>query len=281
MSSEVSMRTVLCCCLLLGMSAGLVVHAAEPELTPTQTVINTNVSDPAVLPIFIESMPFHTVITVQNPYDKAVKIGSIDSTCTCSTLALADYFLLPHAKTTLEIGVDNSNRSDRERLGVSLYLTDPALEPIEIVAFWEVRAHVAVDSHLYQDDITTRPVRAFRDIYRYPSKVRPDELHRLSKRIRLWSPPAETPTGGLQIESIEAPGPIWAMSAIPQADGSVLLEATGRKDANAPEGLSDETIVIHTNHPKKPRIELVFSQYVGKDAGQTVFDPHAKPDLAK
>jgi len=279
MSSEVSMRTVFCCCLLLWMFVGLAVHAADAA--PTSTPINTNVSDPEVLPVFLESVPFHTVITVQNPYDKAVKVGSIDSTCTCSTLHLADYFLLPHATTTLEIGVDNTNRSARERLGVSLYLTDPALEPIEIVAFWDVRAHVAVDSHLYQDDITTRPVRAFRDIYRYPSKARPDELHRLSKRVRFWSPPEEIPTGGLQVESIEAPGPIWAMTAIPPADGSVLLEATGRKDANAPDGISDETIIIHTNHPKKPRIELVFSQYVGKDAGSTVFDPHAKPDLGK
>jgi len=260
------MRAVLVLCL-----AG-VLAAADLISTP----INTNVANPADPPVFAESQPFSARITVQNPYDKAIRVGEIDSTCTCSVLELESSFLLPRATTTLTVSVDNTNRSDRERLGLTLYLTDPDLDPIEVVALWEVRAHVAVDSHLHHTDLTTRPPRAFRDVYRYPSKSRPDELHRLNRKIRLLSPAGEVPEGGLQVERIEAPGPLWAVTATPQADGSVVLDAVGRGDATLPDGISDETVVIHTNHPKKPRIELVFTQYIGRDAGQVVFDPDAK-----
>lgn len=263
------MRAVLVLCL-----AG-VLAAADPISTAP---VNTNVANPANPPIFAESQPFSAQITVQNPYDKAVRVAEMDSTCTCSVLELGSHFLLPHATTTLTVSVDNTNRSDRERLGISLYLTDPALDPIEVVALWEVRAHVAVDSHLHHTDLTTRPPRAFRDVYRYPSKSRPDELHRLNRQIRLLSPAGEVPEGGLRVERIEAPGPLWAVTATPQADGSVVLSAVGRADAEAPEGISDETVIIHTNHPKKPRIELVFTQYIGRDSGQVVFDPDAKRD---
>lgn len=266
------MRAVLVCCL-----AG-VLAAAVPAQPPVSGPINTNVADPAHPPIFSESQPFSAQITVQNPYDKAVRVSDIDTTCACSVFELESHFLLPFATTTLTVQVDNANRSDRERLGVSLYLSDPDLDPIEIVAFWQVRAHIAVDSHLHHTDLTTRPPRAFRDVYRYPSKSRPDELHRLNRQIRLFSPPDEVPAGGLRVERIEAPGPIWTMTAVPQSDGSVVLEAAGQAGATPPEGVSDETIVIHTNHPQKPRIELVFTQYVGLDSGQVVFDPEAMRD---
>jgi hypothetical protein len=249
-------------------------------LLAAATPINTNASDPKTPPIFAESEPFFAEITVQNPYDRAVKVSEIDATCSCGILDLESYFLLPHATTTLKVSVDDTNRSDRQRLGVSLYLSDPDLEPIEIVALWEVRPHIAVDSLLGATETQERPERAFRDIYRYPSKVRPDELKRLEKRIRLWCPPEEMPEGGLRIEGIDYTGTLWSFEPTTQADGSILLECRGRADAVAPADgeVVEETAVLRTNHPKKPRIELVFTQYIGKDAGQITFDPNALPD---
>lgn len=258
------MMRLLLLCLCVAALAG-----ADP--------INTNIATGMTPPVFAETVPFTTVITVQNPYDKAVRITEIDSTCTCARQDLGTRFLLPKATTTLDLEVDNANRSGQERLGITLYLSDPALEPIEVVALWEVRAHVQVDSLTGQTDTLTRPPRAFRDVYRYPSKVRPDELHKLGKRIRISSPEGQVPEGGLTITAIDCPSDLLRFTQTTQADGSILLEMTGNPEAkDVKEGVSEITVTLRTNHPQKAEIPLVFTQYIGKDAGQVVFDPNAE-----
>ena len=158
-------------CLLLVVCAAL--GAAEAPL------VNTNAIDADHAPVVVESEPFRTRITVHNPNDVAVRIASVDATCTCSTLDLGSRFLLPHGTTDLIMETDSRNRSAAQRIGVSLYLSDPNLEPIEVVALWTARAHVQVDSLAAPDaDPLTRPPRAFQDVYRFPSKARPDILRK-------------------------------------------------------------------------------------------------------
>lgn len=255
--------------LLLLVAATLA--AAEP------TLINTNAVDAAHAPVVAESEIFHVRVTVQNPSDVAVRIDRLDATCTCAKLEVVNRFLLPHATTELVMEVDNRNRSAAQRIGVSLYLTDPDLDPVEVIVMWTVRAHVQVDSLATPTtDSLTRPVKGSQDIYRFPSKTRPDELHKLRKRIRLSCPEGEAPEGGLQVTGIEYAGKLWQFTPTVQSDGSVLIEARGVADAVVDERVHDEEVVVLTNHPKKPRIPLVFITYVGKDAGAVAFDPDSK-----
>lgn len=241
-------------------------------------LVNTNAMDIEHAPVVGESEPFRARIVVQNPNDVAVKIEKIDATCTCATLELTSHFLLPHGTAELVMEVDNHNRSAVQRIGVSLYLTDPDRDSIEVVALWTVRAHVQVDSlSAPTADPLARPARAFQDIYRFPSKGRPDELHKLRKRIRLSCPEGELPAGGLQVTGIEYAGKLWDFTPTMQADGSVLIDARGKADATGvEERIHDEEVVVLTNHPKKARIPLIFVTYVGKDAGAVAFDPDAK-----
>jgi hypothetical protein len=123
-------------------------------------------------------------------------------------------------------------------------------------------------------DPTVRPTdNSWHDIYRYVSKVRPDEPHRLLKQLRLSAIPEETPPGGLHITGIDYSGVIWAFSPKTQADGSILITAKAQDPAGTlPVGDLKEKVVIHTNHPDKKDIDLEFHTYVGKDAGEKVID---------
>jgi hypothetical protein len=241
---------------------------------------NRNVADPAQAPVLREVEPFLARITVRNPHDRAVKIKLLDPTCKCATLDITDRFLLPKATTTLTVAVDNLNRSGTVRVGVSLYLTDPDLEAIEVEAFWQVRPCVQVDAIGAGMDPLKRPEdRAWHDIYRYVTKVRPDEPNRLRKRLRVSSPEGEVPEGGLKILGIDYPGTLWRFTPTAQADGSFLITATaqGGEDATLPLGEYLEKVVVRTNHPAKPTFTLEFNTLVSKDAGQQAVDPGVLP----
>ena len=105
---------------------------------------NRNVADASQAPVLRENQPFVAQITVRNPHDRAVKVKLLDPTCSCATLEIADKFLLPKGTTTLNIAVDNLNRSGPLRVGISIYLTDAELEAIEVETFWQVRPTVQV-----------------------------------------------------------------------------------------------------------------------------------------
>lgn len=233
-------------------------------------VDNRNVEGPAQAPVMREIEPFLAHVTVRNPHDRAVRVKLLDPTCTCATLEIADKFILPKSTTTLTIAVDNRNRSGPVRIGVSLYLTDPDLEAIEAEVFWQVRPCVQVDAIGPGMDPLVRPVdRAWQDIYRYVTKVRPDEPNRLRKRLRISCPPEELPTGGLQIQGIDYPGTLWRFTPTAQPDGSYLITATaqGGDEAVLPLGDLKEKVVVHTNHQDKPTVELDFQTRVSKDVG--------------
>ncbi len=230
--------------------------------------------DAAALPKMPEHQPYTARLMVHNPNDKAVKVARIEASCSCAKQELGTTFLLPHATTTLDLVVDNANRSGDQHLGVTLYLSDPDLDPIEVVTRWHVQADIAVDSLATAVETLARPALAFRDIYRFPAKVRPDELHKLRKRIRLESPAETAPVDGLRVLGIEYVGDLWRFTPQSQADGSILLLADARDvDGVVSEGLREEVATVLTNHPHKPRIALRFITYIGKDAGAVVLDP--------
>jgi hypothetical protein len=233
-------------------------------------------------PAIPEHQPFAARIAVRNPYDKAIKVTRIEASCSCAKQELGTSFLLPLATTELDLVVDNTDRSGEQRLGITLYLSDPELDPIELNAVWEVRPDVAVDSLAIATDTFARPEPAYRDIYRFPSKVRPDELHKLRKRMRLFSPADSAPEGGLRILGIEYAGDLWAFTPVVQSDGSILLTATARDvNATVSEGLREEVATVLTNHPHKSRIPLRFITYIGKDAGAVVLDPDSLQNKVK
>jgi hypothetical protein len=249
--------------LLLGLVVALGAGAPAAE--------NRNVSGPDQAPLLREVDPFVANISVRNPHDRAVKVKLLDPTCTCATLQIADSFLLPKASTTLTIAVDNHNRSGLIRIGVSIYLTDPDLEAIEAEVHWKVRPCVQVDAIGPGMDPLVRPEdRAWQDIYRYVTRVRPDEPNRLRKRLRLSCPPEEVPPGGLQVLGIDYPGTLWRFTPTAQADGSWLVTASaqGGDEAVLPVGEFKEKVVVRTNHPDKARVELDFNTQVAKDVGE-------------
>lgn len=236
----------------------------------------SNVPSEAAAPVVGESTPFRHVLTVRNPYDRAVRVDRLDTTCSCSKLVIKDKFLLPKGETTLEIEVANVNRSGPQSVGVSLFLTDPDFVPIETKFWWQVEADVQVDGIAGDEaDTLKRPAnRAWHDVYRYSAKVRPDEMHRLLKRIRLSSPAGKAPEGGLKVLAIEYPGTVWKLTPLTQSDGSILITATAREpDADAKEGEFHETAIVRTNHPRKAAITLSFDVLISKQAGATAVDP--------
>ena len=234
------------------------------------------------LPLVPEHQPYTARLAVRNPHDKAVKIARVDASCSCAKQELGTTFLLPLASTTLDLVVDYSARSGDQRLGITCYLSDPNLDPIELTVLWRVQADIAVDSLTAAADPLARPELAYRDIYRFPSKVRPDELHKLRKRIRLASPPESAPKDGLRVLGVEYAGDLWRFTAQDQSDGSILLTAVARDvDAAVSDGLREEVATVLTNHLHKPRIALRFITYIGKDAGAVVLDPDSSREKVK
>lgn len=251
--------------------------AALATTTGASALDNTNAADAATAPTLREVEPFVARIPVRNPYDRAVKVKLLDPTCSCATLEMAEKFILPKSTTTLNIAVLNTNRSGPMTVGVSVFLTDPDLETIEVVARWNIRACVQVDAIGPTMDPLKRPDDpAWRDVYRYVSKVRPDELGRLRKRIRVSTPTEETPAGGLKIEGIDYQGTLWKFTPTAQADGSILITATARDpETEFRVGDYNEAAIVRTNHPDKAQIELRFQTAVDRDAGARSVDPQS------
>ncbi len=253
--------------ILLALLIACLLPAAEP--------LNANVASAEVAPEFRESGRFSAVVTVHNPYQRAVRVARLDTTCSCSKLNLASHFLLPGETTTLEVESDNLRRSGPQQIRVSLFLSDPDLEPIEVWCWWKVREAIAVDAVPPGTPALDRPVdNAWRDIYRFVAHERPDEPQKLRKRIRLACPPVEVPPGGLRVEGIDYPGTLWAFTSRTLDNGAILVTAAARDEKGPlPEGDFKETVVIRTNHPDKARIELRFEALINLQAGRAAKDP--------
>lgn len=253
---------------LLLAFATLLVTAADLE--------NTNVSGPEAAPVIVEHTPFSAAIVVRNPHDRAVRVDRLDATCSCMHLDLAEHFILPHQTTTLRITVDNANRSGPQRMGVSVYLTDPELEGIDVQVWWTVTPDIAVDAIAPLAQPIGRPTDiAWRDIYKFAASVRPDELQRLSKRALLTSA-----LPGFAVLAVEYTGPVWKFTPEKQADGSWLITASAKDPTAAlAEKTYDEKVVIRTNHPDKPVFTLQFIANISRTSGSQSFDPMAPPPL--
>lgn len=233
-----------------------------------------------------EHQRYERVIPVRNPYDRALRVEHQESSCSCDTLELADRFLLPFQETTLTVSVKNDRLSGDRLHKVWFYPSNPNLPPIIVELGWRIIPDVSVDLLPGHAQTTDRPAEADRrDVYAYTAWVRPDQAaQRMAmlgpdgKIIRLGSPPESRPDGGLSIDRIEYSGPIWRFETRKIDDGCTLLLATGAEGvaAVAP-GSYSETVVIHTNHPRKPRIELVFHTALDPQAhGEGAADPWAK-----
>ena len=230
----------------------------------------SNVPSPEQAPVVAEHETFDAVIRVKNPYDRAIKVTRVESSCPCATLELADYFLLPYQETTLTIAVTNENRSDLQRQLFRLELSDPQLPVIDINVLWTVTPNVAVDSVPETGPFDQRPTPArLRNIYAFTSNERPDELSRLREIIMLTSPASSAPEGGLQITEVVYDGTIWAFDQKAQGDNMILLIARAKDpEAKIPPGKYVEKVIVRTNHPNKPEFELTFYCAINPDAGK-------------
>jgi hypothetical protein len=245
----------------------VLVSAAELE--------NTNVSSPQAAPVYAEHSPFATSVNVRNPHDRAVRIERLDASCSCMQLEIGEHFILPHQSTTLTVSVDNRKRSGPQRMGVTVYLTDPDLESIDVQLWWTVTPDVTVDALAPRAETTLgRPADiAWRDIYKFVANERPDELQRLSKRMLLTSPQAD-----FTVLGIDYTGPLWSFTPLKQSDGSWLITASAKDpQAQLPEKLYDETVTIRTNHAHKSEIAVQFVVNLTRKAGSTDFDRNAIP----
>ncbi|MEK7415864.1 MAG: DUF1573 domain-containing protein [Planctomycetota bacterium] len=248
---------------------------------PAAEVVNANVASEELAPVIPEGKLFHAVITVKNPHDRAIKISKIDSTCTCAKLEIASKFLIPGETTTLAVDVETNRRSGPQHVQITLYVSDFELEPIEVMSWWNVRPAVTVDAIERGKSPLERPAdNGWRDIYRYVSHERPDEAPRLTKRIRLSSPPEDSPQGGLRVEGIDYTGKLWTFTSADQGNGSILITATATaRDEKGllPQGAFVETVTVRTNHPNKLKIELHFEATIDYDAGRAAKDPMGMP----
>jgi hypothetical protein len=239
-------------------------------------VVNANVASLEAAPLLRESEPFRVTLTVANPHDRAVRVERLDTSCACGKLKLGSEFLLPYGRTTLEVEVDDRMRSGDQEVRVTAFLTDPELEPIEIVLRWKVRPAVSVDAIPpgQPPPATGRPEAAWRDVYRYVASERPDEPQRLKKRILLACPPEETPAEGFKVLAIEYAGSLWAFDLRPLGDGRWLIVATARdREKPMPVGRTDEAVTVRTNHPDKAAIALRFQAWIDQKAGTEQADP--------
>lgn len=229
-----------------------------------------NVEDPAQAPVLAEHEEFAATITVRNPYDRAVRIARIDSSCACAEMAIGSRFLLPHEETELTIRVVNANSSGLQRQRFRLEVTDPHLEVIDVLAQWHVIPDVAVDAVPDSGPFDQRPDEPRRrNVYAYTAHQRPDELHRLREIIRLSTPPEGTPEGGLQVTKVDYAGRIWDFTIRQQGDHAVLVVGQAKDpDARIAEGKYEEKAVIHTNHPRKPVIEVLLYTAIDAAAGK-------------
>ncbi len=227
-------------------------------------------ADDVDLPVLREDQLYERQFTVTNPYERAIRIKVIDATCTCSTLELDRRFLLPGASATLSMAADNRNLSGIMRRRVWFYSTDPEYEAIEVKAEWRIRPMVFID--LLPPGTTStdeRPEqRAWHDIYRYTADVRPDELGNLRKIMRIGCPPEEMPEGGLEIGPIDYAGDIWRFETKRLDERHWLLIGSAADPDNPPEeGIHQESVQVHVNHPDKPVLKLEFLTRVSPEAG--------------
>ena len=253
----------------------LLVLIASPALQLSAAVLeNSNASGPETAPPVLEHETFSAEVLVRNPHDRAVKVDRLDASCSCMHLKLADEFILPHQTTTLAISVDNHNRSGPQHMGVTVYLTDPELEAIDVQVWWRTVPDVTVDGVAPQADPLNRPTDiAWQDVYKYVQNERPDELHRLRKRVRIQGRAAD-----FAILGIDYGGEVWAFTPQRQADGSWLITATARDpDGKVAEKTYDETVTVRTNDRDKPQIKLNFVAMISSQAGRQVVDPMAPP----
>ena len=246
-------------------------------LLPAAEVVNANVASADLAPEVREAGVFSARITVQNTHPRAVRVDRLDSTCSCTKLEIVSRFLLPGETTILDVVSDNLRRSGPQHVRITLFLTDPDLEPIEVWCWWRVREAVSVDAVPPGEAALERPADvAWRDIYRFVAHERPDEPQRMRKRIRLAAPAGDVP-GGLRVEGIDYTGTLWKFSPRTLENGAVIVTAEAAAAEVMPLGTFHDTVVIRTNHPDKPRIELQFEALVDSEAGRTAIDPMQGP----
>jgi hypothetical protein len=241
--------------------------------------IFSNVAEGQALPSVLEGEPFRAQIRIANPYDRAMRIVSKDSTCVCNVLQEDDSFLIPGEETILHFETPTENKSGETNQRVWLFSSDPDFDPLEVRLSWMVRPLVAVDALPPNTRPTGRPEdKQWRDIYRLTAHERPDELHKLSENLIVSVPEDQIPEGGFAIEGIEYEGQIWRFVTKAIDERHWLVAARPADTAGTVgEGEFEETFTIRTNHPKKSAISIEIATAIDPDAGRPAANPFAAP----
>lgn len=249
---------------LCGMGSGLA-GAESNEHNNQQPVAEQTAAISETRDLILrEHQDFVHTFTVQNPYERAVRIDKTDTSCTCIEFELSDKFLLPGESCQLKVRVSNAFYSGPRKYKVWLYLSDPEYAPLLIRTDWTVKEDLAVD--LIINDPSKRPEnKKYRDIYRYVAHVRPDEAKRLRKYVRISTP--DQLEDGLQVTP-HYDGQIWSFTTKTLDAHSVLLIAKAKDpSAQLETGLFQEIVRIETNHPHKSNFELQFYSNIDDKAG--------------
>ncbi|MFW5698619.1 MAG: DUF1573 domain-containing protein, partial [Planctomycetota bacterium] len=137
----------------------------------------TNDGATRLVPRLREGRRLSVDFTITNPYDRAVRVKRLFSTCVCFKLTIDQRFLLPHAEATVSVAIDNSNTSGLQTQKIYIEFTDRRLELITRTLQWVVVPDVAVDSIPPAGPFDRRPERAVRrNVHLFTSHERPDEL---------------------------------------------------------------------------------------------------------
>ena len=217
-------------------------------------------------PQLFEHQRLSVTLTIANPYDRAVRIKRLFSTCECFLLEIDQRVLMPYEETTLRVKIDNRNYSGQMRQTIYVEFTDGDLEILRRVLKWVVIPDVAIDNMPLHGPFDQRPELLQRDIYMYTAHERPDELHRLQKVMLVSSPEESRPEEGLQVTRIEYRGDLWQWQQRTISPGKVLIIGRARDPDATPEPMRlEEDLILHTNHPHKSRLPLKMMTAIDYD----------------
>ena len=234
---------------------------------------------PDNVPLIAESANYQGSFTLTNPHDVAVRITDMQSSCPCDELTLAKYFLLPHEQVDVTFSVTNDLSSGERRHDIWFLLSDPHLTALKHTLHWRVQPHIAVDLMPPSGPFHLRPQRSRQDIYQYMVQLKPNELERLNradrKIIRLWSDEQHHLPEGLELWLDPETDPLWDFTLQRQSRFSWLLLAHRDEHKKAVEpGVYLHTLSVHSNHPDKPLINLMFHSHIDQRVGsQALVNP--------
>lgn len=190
--------------------------------------------------------PVEAVFEIRNDGDRPLEITEVRPSCGC-TVAEYDEVIAPGATGRVKARVDTRSIVGANAKAITVYTNDAANPRLQLTVKSDVRPFLSVD-----------PGYA-----RFTSFVQRDQDQTSSQLL------AAADFQALEVVKVESPQP-WIAVGYREARADERDESAGGKQwridvtlsKDAPVGPVADDVVIHTNHPKQPVVELPVSGFV-------------------